>query len=336
MHGNYLTITHVVYDPVILTEPLVRSQSWFLDPGQRAGLFPCEYLPEVPAEAGTVPHYLPGANPVAQGIRRVVRAAVRGDTRRRRDALSGVPLEDGRLQTQGQVRALLQLHGLRRLPVAHRRPMKSHARSPLSLSIASCGLALWCPRRRRRLARGPSPVRPCPIPQPPTSASCACRRTSTCSPAAPATSRSRSATTACCSWIPGRRRWRRSCSRPIRTLSNKPIHTIVNTHLHADHTGGNQALVKLGAGGPQAPRVMGHENTYNRMMAAAVEANANTPASALPMNTYFTPTRDFFLNGEASCSITCRPRTPTATRSCTSAARTSSPPATSSIPTSIR
>ena len=58
-----LTITHVVYDPVILTEPLVRSQSWFLDPGQRAGLFPCEYLPEVPAEAGTVPHYLPGTNP---------------------------------------------------------------------------------------------------------------------------------------------------------------------------------------------------------------------------------------------------------------------------------
>jgi cyclase len=85
----------------------------------------------------------------------------------------------------------------------------------------------------------------------------------------------------------------------IRTLSSKPIHTIVNTHLHADHTGGNQLLVKLGAGGPQAPRVMGHENTYNRMMAAAVEANANTPAAALPMNAYFTPTRDFFVNGEA-------------------------------------
>jgi glyoxylase-like metal-dependent hydrolase (beta-lactamase superfamily II) len=44
---------------------------------------------------------------------------------------------------------------------------------------------------------------------------------------------------------------------------------------------------------------MGHENTYNRMLAAAVEANANTPAAALPMNAFFTPTRDFFLNGEA-------------------------------------
>src|SRR5215468_5210797 len=37
----------------------------------------------------------------------------------------------------------------------------------------------------------------------------------------------------------------------IRTLSNKPIHTIVNTHLHADHTGGNATMVKLGGGGPQ-------------------------------------------------------------------------------------
>ena len=84
----------------------------------------------------------------------------------------------------------------------------------------------------------------------------------------------------------------------IRTLSNKPIHTIVNTHLHTDHTGGNRVLVTLGAGGPQAPRVMGHENTYNRMVEAAIEADDKTPASALPMNTYYTPTRDFYLNGE--------------------------------------
>jgi cyclase len=85
----------------------------------------------------------------------------------------------------------------------------------------------------------------------------------------------------------------------VRTISDKPIHTIVNTHLHPDHTGGNVALVKLGAGGPQPVRVMAHENTFNRMMDAAVAANANTPSAAMPMNTYFTPTRDFFLNGEA-------------------------------------
>jgi hypothetical protein len=62
-HGDYLTITSVLEDPAFLTEPLVRSQTWFLDPGQVAGLYPCEYVPEVPREPGTVPHYLPGANP---------------------------------------------------------------------------------------------------------------------------------------------------------------------------------------------------------------------------------------------------------------------------------
>jgi glyoxylase-like metal-dependent hydrolase (beta-lactamase superfamily II) len=85
----------------------------------------------------------------------------------------------------------------------------------------------------------------------------------------------------------------------VRTISDKPIHTIVNTHLHADHTGGNVALVKMSAGGPQPVRVMAHENTFNRMMEAAVAANANTPSAAMPINTFFTPTRDFFLNGEA-------------------------------------
>jgi hypothetical protein len=61
-HGNYLTITTVIEDPVFLTEPLVRSDNWFLDPGQHIGIFGCEYAAEVPKPAGTVPHHLPGTN----------------------------------------------------------------------------------------------------------------------------------------------------------------------------------------------------------------------------------------------------------------------------------
>jgi glyoxylase-like metal-dependent hydrolase (beta-lactamase superfamily II) len=83
----------------------------------------------------------------------------------------------------------------------------------------------------------------------------------------------------------------------IRTISNEPIHTIVNTHLHAEQTGGNEALIKVR--GAQAVRVMGHENTFNRMIDAAAAANSNVPRAALPTNTYFTASRDFFLNGEA-------------------------------------
>jgi hypothetical protein len=62
-HGDWLTIVSVIEDPVFLTEPLVRSDNWFMDPGQAIGVFGCEPAPEVPAPEGTVPHWLPGANP---------------------------------------------------------------------------------------------------------------------------------------------------------------------------------------------------------------------------------------------------------------------------------
>lgn len=62
-HGEILTVITVVDDPVILTEPLVRSQNWTLDPGQVTLRFFCEYVNEVPAAEGAVPHHLPGENP---------------------------------------------------------------------------------------------------------------------------------------------------------------------------------------------------------------------------------------------------------------------------------
>jgi hypothetical protein len=62
-HGDFLTVVTIVDDPVFLTERLVRSQSWALDPGQRMGSNWCDYAPELPLGDGVVPHYLPGANP---------------------------------------------------------------------------------------------------------------------------------------------------------------------------------------------------------------------------------------------------------------------------------
>lgn len=62
-HGDLLTVVTIVNDQVFLTEPLVRSQTWSLDPGQRFGSNWCDYVPEVVREPGQVPHYLPGTNP---------------------------------------------------------------------------------------------------------------------------------------------------------------------------------------------------------------------------------------------------------------------------------
>jgi hypothetical protein len=62
-HGNILTVVTIVDDPEFMTERFVRSQNWLLDPGQRVLANPCEYGGEVPAELGTVPHFMPGTNP---------------------------------------------------------------------------------------------------------------------------------------------------------------------------------------------------------------------------------------------------------------------------------
>jgi hypothetical protein len=62
-HGNILTIVTVIDDPVFLTERLVRSQSWALDPGQTFGSNWCDTAPELVLGEGSVPNYLPGTNP---------------------------------------------------------------------------------------------------------------------------------------------------------------------------------------------------------------------------------------------------------------------------------
>ena len=62
-HGNYLTVITAITDPAFLTETMVRSQTWILDPNQRLGRDICEYGPEVPAPRGVVPAHLPGSNP---------------------------------------------------------------------------------------------------------------------------------------------------------------------------------------------------------------------------------------------------------------------------------
>jgi hypothetical protein len=68
LHDKYLTLTTITEDPVYLTEPLVRSESWVWNPYQVfqpiAGFGACLPDPELPHARGWVPHHLPGANDV--------------------------------------------------------------------------------------------------------------------------------------------------------------------------------------------------------------------------------------------------------------------------------
>jgi glyoxylase-like metal-dependent hydrolase (beta-lactamase superfamily II) len=60
-------------------------------------------------------------------------------------------------------------------------------------------------------------------------------------------------------------------------ISRQPVRYVVNTHLHGDHTAGNEAMVKLGA------VIISHENMRARM---AAQRNNPPPAAALPVLTY--------------------------------------------------
>lgn len=94
----------------------------------------------------------------------------------------------------------------------------------------------------------------------------------------------------------------------IRQISDKPIHYVVNTHFHGDHTGGNVNLRAAGAtvtGGNMAgairdsgvgAAIVAHENVLNRLSTA--EGPQALPSDGWPTSTYFGAKKELFFNGE--------------------------------------
>lgn len=97
----------------------------------------------------------------------------------------------------------------------------------------------------------------------------------------------------------------------IRRLSPKPIQFIANTSFHADHTGGNEKLKNAGSdpsvvgtflslqfpGAGATASIMAHENVAARMDGSL--GNPPAPAAAWPVDTYMAGRRRKFHNGDS-------------------------------------
>jgi cyclase len=85
----------------------------------------------------------------------------------------------------------------------------------------------------------------------------------------------------------------------IHKLSTGSIRYIVNTHVHPDHTGGNDAFATMIPQNPAAPlKIIAHENVLNRMTKPAGNQTP-PPQPGLPLDEYATPFKDLRFNGEA-------------------------------------
>jgi len=61
-HDDYLTVTVIVYDPVYLTEPFIRTTDFVYTPQSQMAPWPCEPVDEVDRPEGVVPSHVE-ANP---------------------------------------------------------------------------------------------------------------------------------------------------------------------------------------------------------------------------------------------------------------------------------
>jgi glyoxylase-like metal-dependent hydrolase (beta-lactamase superfamily II) len=75
----------------------------------------------------------------------------------------------------------------------------------------------------------------------------------------------------------------------VKQVSNEPIKFLINTHVHPDHTGGNENLGKMGV------TIFAREELRNRLAHPATGTGA--PAAALPVITYESPLT-FHMDGD--------------------------------------
>ncbi len=278
-NGNYLTVTAIVHDPVYLTEPFIRTTDYELDLHQRVPPYPCAVVQEVEREKGQIPHFLPGANPYMTEFatkHKIPVASTRGGATTMYPG--GVPPRTAVAQPP----APASPSGIQVLPVRGNIFVLQGAGANITASVGRDGVLVVDTGLAQasdaviaalRQLQGQLDLR-----APPQGFAAETRSS--------------------------------VADRHIEPPA-KPIRYIVNTHMHPDHTGGNEKLRQAGrtyTGGNVAgtiedagegAAILSHENVMLRMT-GQIAGEQTSPSDAVPTDTFYGEGMKLshFFNGE--------------------------------------
>jgi cyclase len=276
-HGNVLTVVSIVDDPIYLEEPLIRTTNWVLNPGMEIRRTQFDVVDEVAGrQKGDVPHYLPGSPGALQKLKefasnvRLPPAAARGG------AATTYPEYQRTMVAGPQGPALPDPKG----------PALPRAQRPALLGgqgeAGPKGPALQVVHVQGKVhmivGDGANVV-------------------------------VQVGDEGVLVIDTGLETRGDELLAAIRRISDKPIRLVINTHVHADHTGANALLAGVGESlGGNAPgnfglslataRVLAHEKVMARMSAPSGQTPPR-PFGAWPTETFFAEDKELFFNDEA-------------------------------------
>ncbi|HEX4596043.1 MAG TPA: MBL fold metallo-hydrolase, partial [Bryobacteraceae bacterium] len=272
-HGDHLTHVSIVTDPVYLTEPLIKSQDFVLNVNAAGNwLYPCEYVEEVAGRPrGAVPSYLPGENPFVHEYADKYHLTVAS-------ALGGAET------------------------------MYPEYRSKLSRAVASSTdaskLGGWTAPAQEHISRAQNP-----IPNDGEVHVLPVQGNVYMLAGAGGNITVQIGDLGVIVVDTGTAAMADKVIAAIRKLSNKPIQYIVNTHVHPDHTGGNEKIRAAGVtitganvtadirDARQGAAILSQQNVLDRMSAPSGKQSA-APTEAWPTDTFTSGQKELYFNDE--------------------------------------